>query len=669
MTYIQKTVCPYDCPTSCGLVAETDGERILRVAGDKEHPVCKGLICRKMQNYERSIHSPERILTPLKRTGKKGEGEFAPISWEEAVKEITDRWKEILNTDGGDAILPVYYSGVMGVIQRKCGDAFFNRLGACELIKTLCSSAKGAAYEATVGKTGCLDPRELKDSDFLLIWGSNVKSTRIQTMADIIRARRRGIPIVLVEACAQDMAAYCDEYFLLKPGTDGALALAMMYVLEEENLADRKFLTGKAHGYQQFKETLHSYTPQWAEKITGIPAKDIVRLAKRFGEAEAPAILFGSGPSRHGNGGMNSRLVMILSAYTGAWGKKGGGYCGNGPAEAPFVDANRVTRPDFRKKQGRKVNINELASALCCEEKGKTVKSLYVYGGNPVNSVCCQTGIVKGLLRPDLFTVVHERFMTDTAKYADIILPAAFSVEQNDCFGAYGYCTFSTARRIINPPGQCKSNWDTFCLLAKAMGFEEEYFKRTDGEMLEELLSHPEKGLMQLSDEQWKTLREGGTIEVPFEQHDHFKTKTGKFMIVNEELEEPVPYYKENYGGDYPLRLISVPDGHTLNSIFLERPELTGKRGPAFLMLHPEDAKARNIRDGAKIIAFNDLAQVEFVARLTGLVSRGTAAASGVYSSRITGTRWQFNALNHERLSDMGAATTLNDNRIDVRPL
>ena len=248
-SYIRKTICPYDCPTSCGLLAETDGIRILGVKGDPDHPAAKGLICRKMQHYEQSVHSPERILTPMKRVGAKGEGRFEPITWDAAVEEIAGRWSRILEEDGADAILPMYYSGVMSVLQRKCGDAFFNRMGACDMVRTLCSSAKGAGYEAVMGQTGCLDPRELSDSSFYLVWGSNMKATRLQSMPALIRARRQGKRVVLIESCAADMDVYCDQTILIRPGTDGALALAMMHVMEEENLADRDFLTRQAEGY------------------------------------------------------------------------------------------------------------------------------------------------------------------------------------------------------------------------------------------------------------------------------------------------------------------------------------------------------------------------------------------------------------------------------------
>lgn len=663
---IRRSICPYDCPASCGLLAETDGTRVLRVQGDPENPATRGLICNKMQHYEESVHAPGRILTPMRRVGRKGEGRFEPVSWDAAVEEIAGRWKGILEEDGGAALLPVYFSGVMSIIQRKCVEALFNRMNGSQLVKTLCSSAKSAAYESVVGKTGCLDPRELEDSDLLLVWGSNVKATRIHTMPVIRRLREAGKRVILIEACGVSMAPYCDETFLIRPGTDGALALAMMHVLEQEHLTDQEFLQNRTVGYEAFRETLGRYTPQWAEEITGIPSGRIRTLAREFGAAKAPAILLGSGPTRYGNGGMTTRLILILSAYTGAWGKAGGGYCGSNPVGKPFIDENRVTRPDFRIQEGRSININLLGQALECQEPGKTIRGIYVAGGNPVNSVADQTAILRGLAREDLFTVVHERFLTDTAKYADMILPATFSVEQSDVSSAYGYCTFGHMRKVLDAPGECRSNWNTVCTLARAMGYEDGFFRQTEEELVEDLLAHPQEGLAGLTGEDWKRLREGGVISVPYANHGDFRTPDGKFRIVDECLPVPIPCYQEPYGGAEPLRLVMVPDFHTLNSIFLERKDLVERRGKLRLMMHPQDAAARGIQDGDPVTARNDLAEVELAAELTELVAPGTVAVSGVYNGELTGRQLQINALHHGRLSDMGAATTMNDNAVEV---
>ena len=668
---IRKMSCPYDCPSTCGLLAEIENGRIVKVKNDKTHPVSKNGICRKMQHYEQDIYSMDRLMKPMRRVGKKGEGKFEPISWNEAVREITDHFKDIIEKWGSEAILPCVYSGVMSDIQRSCGDAFFNRMGALELVKTLCSSAKGAGYDAVVGKTGCLEPTELNDSDLYMIWSCNMAATRLQTLADLQKPANRHKKKILIDVYPNPTAAYCDQVITIKAGTDGALALAMMNVLKNEHLVDKSFVGKYTSGYPEFAETLDAYTPEWAESETGIPAEVIRQLAREFGEAKAPAIILGSGNSRHGNGGMTVRLITILSALTGAWQHPGGGLCGCTPIDTDYVNKSLITRPDFREKAARKININQIGQALAMEGK-EAVRGFYVYGCNPANTVSDQQLILKGLERDDLFTVVHERFMTDTARYADILLPATFSVEQTDIYRAYGYCTLGTGRKLVDAPGECKSNWDTFCLLAKGMGYSEDYFDRSEDEMLDILLSHPTKAIAETSDEAKETLRQGGSVVLPFSDHLAFGTETGKMMIVNEKLAEPMPHYTADYSAkcqDWPLHLVAAPSVWSLNSTFLDREQLMTSRKGMTLWLNPEDAKVRKIEDGMSVIAFNELGEVQFTACIDQRVAVGNAVSEGVFASHQTQNGCGFNTLTHGRLSDIGAATTMNDNRIDIRPL
>lgn len=668
---IRKMSCPYDCPSTCGLLAEIENGRIVKVKNDKTHPVSKNGICRKMQHYEQDIYSMDRLMKPMRRVGKKGEGKFEPISWNEAVREITDHFKDIIEKWGSEAILSCVYSGVMSDIQRNCGDAFFNRMGALELVKTLCSSAKGAGYDAVVGKTGCLEPTELNDSDLYLIWSCNMAATRLQTLADLQKPANRHKKKILIDVYPNPTAAYCDQVITIKAGTDGALALAMMNVLKNEHLVDKSFVGKYTSGYPEFAETLDAYTTEWAESETGIPAEVIRQLAREFGEAKAPAIILGSGNSRHGNGGMTVRLITILSALTGAWQHPGGGLCGCTPIDTDYVNKSLITRPDFREKAARKININQIGQALAMEGK-EAVRGFYVYGCNPANTVSDQQLILQGLEREDLFTVVHERFMTDTARYADILLPATFSVEQTDIYRAYGYCTLGTGRKLVDAPGECKSNWDTFCLLAKGMGYSEDYFDRSEDEMLDILLSHPTKAIAETSDEAKETLRQGGSVVLPFSDHLAFGTETGKMMIVNEKLAEPMPHYTADYSAkcqDWPLHLVAAPSVWSLNSTFLDREQLMTSRKGMTLWLNPEDAKVRKIEDGMSVIAFNELGEVQFTACIDQRVAVGNAVSEGVFASHQTQNGCGFNTLTHGRLSDIGAATTMNDNRIDIRPL
>ena len=662
---IKKSICPYDCPTSCGLVIETDGKKILKVKGDENHPATQGLICRKMRNYEGSVHSKNRILTPLKRIGKKGEGKFEKITWEEAAQEITDKWKKIIKEDGPSAILPVYYSGVMSVIHRNCGDALFNKMGACSLVKTLCSSAKGAGYNSVMGSTGALDPRELENSDYYIVWGSNMKATRIQALPTLIKARKEGKKVVLIETYSKPMEKYCDEVILIKPGTDGALALAMMNVMVEENLQDEEFLLEKSIGYQEFKKTLKQYTPKWAEEITGIPKDAIVKLAREYASVKGPAIILGSGNSRYTNGGMTVRLITILSIFTGAIKYPGGGLCGVSPTSLSYIRKDIITRPDFRTNKARVININQVSSALV--DENQPIKSLFVYASNPIGSISNQNKMIKGLMRDDLFTVVHERFMTDTAKYADIVLPATFSVEQDDVYTSYGYCTLATANKVIEPPKECKSNWDMFRLLAKYMGYDDEYFKKTEREIFNELIEKSLEDVENLTQEQKYILKNGGAISTPFENHMDIKTKSGKIQIINDEMEERIPRYTENIGQNYPLNLVAVPSCETLNSIFLEKNKVVEKRGKIKVKINSKDASKRDIKNGDEVVCFNNLGEVGFIAEVTDTVAPNTVIAEGVYNRDFAINGKLVNALHDDRLSDIGEATTLNSNTVEIK--
>ena len=659
---LKKNVCPYDCPTSCGFWAVIEDGKLKGVKPDENHPASQGIMCRKMRNYELSVNSPDRILTPLLRTGEKGEGKFKAVKWDEALDIISTRWKNIIAENGPESIAYCYYSGVMSDIQRNCGEAFFNRMGALGLVKTLCSTAKGVGYASVMGKTGCLDPREIGNGDLYIVWGSNMAATRIQSMPDIIKAKKEGKRVILIEVYAEAMKKYCDETVLIKPGTDGALALAMMHVLIREGLADEEFLRENTYGYDEFKETLPEYTPLWAEKITGVPKKVIESLALEYGRAKSPVIILGSGNSRYGNGAMTVRLITILSHFTGAW-LRDGGLCGCTPVDRSYVNGDIIKRPDFRKSPAKEININQLGAAV----KDENVKSLYVYASNPVNSVSDTNAIIEGLKREDIFTVVHERFMTDTAKYADIILPATFSVEQSDIYEAYGYCTLATARKLIEPAGESKSDWDTFRLLAEKMGYDDEYFKLTEDEMLDLVLDNPTDAVKELSSEERNILKEGGWVNMPFSDHHVWKTKTGKIQIINESDSERVPRYTECHGGEYPISLVSVPSEYTLNSIFNERDDMKNARGEMKICINTEDALERGIKNGDDVICYNDIGSVKFKAEVTDNVAKGAAAAVGIYGHRNFEGGLGVNALQHDRLSDRGAATTMNDNTIDIK--
>ena len=492
-----------------------------------------------------------------------------------------------------------------------------------------------------------------------------MKATRIQALPDIINARKLGKKVVLIETYSKPMQGYCDQVILIKPGTDGALALSMMNVMVKENLQDEQFLLEKAEGYEEFKETLKQYTPEWAEGVTGIPKDIIINLAREYASAKSPAIILGSGNSRYTNGGMTVRLITILSIFTGAIKYPGGGICGTSPTSSSYIDTDIVARPDFRENNARMVNLNQVSSALVDEKN--PIKSVFVYASNPVGSISNQNKMIRGLMRDDLFTVVHERFMTDTAKYADIILPATFSVEQDDVYTSYGYCTVATAKKIIQPPSQCKSNWETFSLLAKYMGYKDDYFYKTEREIFDELIQKSLEKVDDLDKTQKDILRSGGAVSTPFENRLDIKNKSGKIKIINDEMEERIPRYIENIGQEYPLNLVAVPSCETLNSIFLEKDKVIKQRGKIKVKINSKNALERNIQDGDEIICFNNLGEVGFIAEVTDTVAINTVIAEGVYNMDFAINGKLVNALHDDRLSDIGEATTLNSNTVEIK--
>ncbi len=666
MHSIQKSVCPYDCPAACGLLVEAENNKVSKVKGDPEHPMHHGLICQKMQHHERAVNSPDRITVPLKRVGKKGEGKFEPVTWEQALTEITDRWKKIIQEDGPDAIVGLASSGTQGWIQKSIVDCFFNRMGAREMVMTLCNGAKGAAVDSLMGGRGCLCGTELKDSDYYIVWGSNLKATRIHTLALLNQERKKGKKVLLIEVCAVDNAAVCDEVLLIRPGSDGALALAMMQVITEKGLAADEFMKEFASGWEEFRATLPQYTPEWAETITGVPAETIRRIALEIGHAKAPAIVGGTGPCRRGNGGMNIRLSIILSAITGGWANPGGGYMGENPRSGNCLDRSMIFRPDLRTHYGKKANINLLSTILAETEPEEKVKAFFVSGGNPVNSIHNQKKMEEGLSREDLFTVVHELVHTDTTKYADYVLPATYAVEHTDVYSPANFSCISTAFGVVTPPAQCKSNWETMCLLAKYMGYTDEQFTLTAEEMLNRLLDHPVEPLSEMEPSAVETLRRGGTVAIPYADHLHFPTPDGKFRIIDETLPEPMPRYIPDFDDPYPLSLTAIPGTITLNSVFTCRRELVEKRGKMILYMNPADAAAREIVTGDRVLVKNDLAEVPYTAAVTDLIAETCVGVPGVYSKEDAGQKVVMNALTHSRLSDIGEGTAMNGNYVEV---
>lgn len=667
MTEIKPSVCPYDCPDCCGLLITVEDGKAVCVAGDPEHAFTRGTLCPKMAHYERTVHSPKRIMTPLRRIGQKGEGRFSPIGWDEAIEEIARRWHGIIKEYGAEAILPYSYAGTMGTIGYSAGHALFYALGATSLDRTICAPAKSRGYRDVMGATLPTAPQEAQHSDMIVLWSISMLATDIHFRHDIEMARKRGAKVYCIDTYRTKTADYADAFLCPRPGTDGALALAILHVLVRDGLADRVFLKEYVQGADELEQkVLPHYTPEAAAAITGVPAADIRAFAHAYGSARAPFIRLGSGQSRYVNGAMTSRLITCLPAFVGAYAKKGGGLLTSASGSHAF-DKNIIRRPDLEQRGVRHINMCELGRALNDIDLTPPIKALYIYSSNPACTAPDQNQVLRGLQREDLFTVVHERFLTDTTRYADIVLPATTSLESEDLYYSYGHYTIQRARAVIPPVGESKSNWQTARLLAKAMHLTDPIFAKTEEDLVEALIASTKKAWpLPLTGEALQRLRDCHPVDLPLpaDYKLHFATPSGKIEIKNPRCQPPLPDYLPPHKNSEPFHLINAPDMRILDSSFNERDELTNGNIMT-LLIHPQDAAARGLHDGDPVRAKNKRGHAHFILKLSDRVNRGTLVTEGVWWQAYT-KDGNTNRLTSMRLTDKDGGSTFYDVSIDI---
>ncbi len=660
----KRSVCPFDCPDTCGMLVQVVGGKAVGVQGDPQHPFSRGTLCPKMLHYEKSVHSPLRLTTPLLRSGPKGSGEFTPISWERAIETITERWRGIAAEFGAEAILPYSYAGTMGVIQRNAGHPFFHRLGASRLDRTICSPAKGAGWQAVMGGTPTPSPESAGRSDLLILWGINAAATSIHFMNMVQEVKKNGGKVWLIDTYRTPTASAADRTFLVRPGSDGALALGIMHILVRDALIDLPFLQTQVQGFDELRrEVLPEFTPQHTARLTGLAQEAIESMAAAYGAARAPFIRLGSGLSRYGNGAMTVRCISCLPALVGAYGKDGGG-CFPDTATGGAFAMEELLREDLMPGSARLVNMNRLGHALN-ELADPPVRALYVYHSNPAAVAPDQNAVLRGLAREDLFTVVHERFLTDTARYADLVLPATSSLEYSDIYRSYGTYCIQRAAAAVEPVGESKSNWEVFSLLARALGFEEEIFALSADQMIDRLLALPSPLRRGIDRE---ALAAGRAVELSIDR-EGYRTASGKIEILNPAQAHPLPRYLPSHeeGGTLPFRLMTAPNPFALNATFYEQEELRRKQGGMRLQMNPADAAAKGLTDGEPAVAWNELGEVTFLLSLTEKVPPGVAVAEGVWWLQFAPGSRSVNALTSQRLTDQGGGSTFYDNRVDVR--
>ncbi|CAH1209918.1 Dimethyl sulfoxide reductase DmsA [Paenibacillus auburnensis] len=679
---IFPAVCPLDCPDTCGLLVHKQDGKIVKVEGNPEHPVTRGAICNKVRNMAERVHHPERLMHPLRRTGPKGSGAFEQISWDEAITEIAGRFKQLSQEYGPESILPYYFYGNMGVLSVGGMDRrFFNRLGASQLDAKICSAAGTAGWVYTMGMDGGASPEDTVNADLIIVWGGNIVSTNMHQVVFAEQARKRGAKVVVIDVHRNRTAQWGDWFLPLYPGTDTALALGLMHILFRDGLTDDAFLEKYTVGHKELREQALGYPPELVSQITGVAVQDIEQLAKLYGEAKVPYIHIGNGLQHHDNGGMNVRSIACLPALVGAWLKPGGGAVKSNGAYSS-TNGRALARPDLRSNpRARSINMNRIGEAL--EQKEQPVMSLFVYCSNPLVVAPNADKVKAGFAREDLFTVVHDLFMTDTALYADIVLPATSTFENTDLFGSYWHHYMQLQEPVLEKQGECKSNVELFSLLGQAMGFEPEIFGQSELEMIRETLDHPRNPYMNGVTLDRLMAERFVKLDMTPKEHylENLPTPSGKIELYSKAMEQaglpPLPQYtplKEGYdgmrrpeqGAAYPLMFISPPNHNFLNSTFGNVGKHKKMEKKPALQIHPEDAAARDIADGDDITVYNGRGIVELTAMVTEKMLPGTVISQGLWWEG-QGTRQRVNVLTPDRLSDMDGGATFFSATVEVK--
>jgi len=669
------------------MLVTVENGRAVRVAGDPEHPFTQGFLCAKVNRYVERTYHADRLTEPLRRVGPKGRGQFEPISWDDALDEIAARLTEIARSaDGPQAILPYSYAGTMGLVQGSSMDRrFFHLLGASKLDRTICSMAGTVGMRMTVGANIGADAEGIPESDLVLLWGTNTLTSNPHLWPFVLEAKRRGAPIIAIDPLRTRTAQQCDEWIPIRPGTDAALALAFMHVLFAENLVDRDYMERYTLGEAQLRARAAEYPPERVAGITGIAASTIVDLAQRYGRARAAFIRVNYGLQRHAGGGMAVRTIACLPAITGHWRRAGGGVQLSTSANFTF-DRATVERPDLSPPV-RTINMIRLGEALTHPDAGvggPPVRALVVYNSNPAAVAPDRNTVLKGLARSDLFTVVLEHFQTDTADWADIVLPATTQLEHWDLHLSYGHHYVALNQPAIPPVGAAKPNSEIFRLLAARMRLDHPVMRDDDQTLIRQAL---DGGGRNLDGVTFEALRERGWMRlavprpyVPFAEGG-FLTPSGRCEFVSERLAamglDPLPTYTPPYESPerapelaqrFPLTLISSPAHQFLNSTFVNIDVLRRAAHEPELVIHPADAAPRAIVPGSRVLVHNDRGEFLAIARVEDGVREGTVWAPSIWWGKFAADGRNANHTTSQRETDLGHGPVFYDNLVEVTP-
>ncbi|MGA2131404.1 MAG: molybdopterin-dependent oxidoreductase [Bryobacteraceae bacterium] len=669
MPEIRHSVCALDCPDACSVLVTIDGDRATRLRGNPDHPVTRGFLCGKVARYLEREYSPDRLLYPQRRTGAKGEGRFARVTWDEALDEIAARLKSIAATYGPESVLPYSFAGTMGFLQGQGMDRrFFHRLGASRLDRTICSSAGKAGLSEAVGLRYGTEPEQFRHAKLILAWGANILGTNVHLWPFVVEARRQGARFYTIDPRRNRTGAAADKHFFINPGSDTALALGMMHVIIREKLHDADYVEHYTTGFDELARRVADYPPERAAALTGIPSEDIVSLAREYATTRPAVIRLNYGVQRSERGAMAMRTIALLPALTGSWKDVGGGLQAS-TSHAFHLNTAALEQPGLQRRalgrEARILNMSQLGQILN-ETSDPPVHAIVVYNSNPAAVAPNENAVHRGFRRDDLFTVVLEQFQNDTADYADFLLPATTFLEHTDAYLAYGHYYLQLARPALSAPGEARSNVEVFRALAQRMGFDDPCFQDSDDDMLRALLAseHPFiKGitLEQLEREHSVRLHvaPNGDPFLPF-AHGGFGTPSGKCDFRAETLEYTPP--KESRFGDpglrarFPLELISPKNDDSMNSTFGNRPDNDAATATAHI--HSADAAARGIATGDQVRIYNDRGACLLRASVDGVVREGVISVPAVRWPKRSADRRGINALTSERLTDAGGGPT-----------
>jgi anaerobic selenocysteine-containing dehydrogenase len=659
--------------------------RATRVAGDPAHPYTRGFLCAKVNRYVERTYHPDRLLHPLRRVGPKGQGRFQRVSWGEAIAEVAERLRAIAqSSDGPQSILPYSYAGTMGLVQGSSMDRrFFHTLGASMLDRTICSMAGTVGMRMTVGANIGADAEGIPDSDLVLLWGTNTLTSNPHLWPFVLQARERGAPIIAIDPLRTRTAAQCDEWLPIRPGTDAALALGMMHVIFERGLEDRDFLARHTLGEDALRARAREYPPERVARITGLSEAAIVALAERYGGAKAAFIRVNYGLQRHAGGGMAVRTIACLPAVMGHWRRAGGGVQLSTSANFQF-NKQALERPDLSAPV-RTINMIRLGEALTTHDAGvggPPVRALVVYNSNPAAVAPDRNAVLHGLAREDLFTVVLEHFQTDTADWADIVLPATTQLEHWDIHFSYGHHYVTLNQPSIAPLGESKPNSEIFRRLAAAMGLDSPIFADDDETLVRQALQTNAEKLRgvtfeKLVEKGWTRLNVP-TPYLPFAE-GKFPTPSGKCEFHSERLAQmgidPVPTFTPPYefpdvapalAARYPLTLVSSPAHQFLNTTFVNLDSLRRAAREPECVLHPRDAEPRGIATGMRVAVHNDRGAFTAVARVEETVREGVVWAPSIWWGKFAADGANANQTTSQRETDMGHGPVFYDNLVEV---